>query len=116
MPPRTIALLILSSLLNAALCVAAFFFGLFATSPTMQDVTMRIGYYVVNVIVVAAFLAIFGPWVLALRKRNKSAVLMAALPAILIVLAVLSFLLLDSWLQRTFAGEASLGVALVAPK
>ena len=114
MRPRTIALLLLSSLLNAVLCVGAFLFGAFATDPAMQDVTMRIGYYVMNVIVLAAFVGIFGPWILALRSRNKNAVFLATLPVFLSVVAVLSFLLLDSWLQRTFAGNASLGFALGA--
>ena len=101
---RKIGLLILSSLLNAAICVGSFFVALFATNPEMQDVTMRIGYYVLNMIVVVAFACVFGPWVLALRTHGKSAIAVAALPTLLACTAVLSFLLLDSWLQRTFSG------------
>ena len=66
---RAIGLLILSSLLNAAICAGSFIFQVFATSPEMQDVTMRIG-YVLNVIVVAALVGIFGPWLFARREQN----------------------------------------------
>lgn len=103
MPPKTIALLVLSTLLNAAICACSFLFGAFATSPDMQDVTMRIGYYVLNVIVAAAFFGLFGPWILALKKHNKSAMFFAALPTLLACIAILSFLTLDSWLRRTFS-------------
>ena len=102
-PPRTIGLLVLASLLNAAIGVCSFLFAAFATDPEMQDVTMRIGYYVLNVSVVAAFAGVFGPWILALRDHNKSAIFFAALPALLTCVAILSFLTLDSWLQRTFS-------------
>jgi hypothetical protein len=64
---------------------------------------MRVGYYVLNVIVVAAFAGIFAPWILALRDHGKSALFFAALPTLLACLAILSFLTLDSWLQRTFS-------------
>jgi len=103
-PLRKIGLLILSSLLNAAICVGSLLVALFATNPEMQDVTMRIGYYVLNMIVVVAFACVFGPWVLALRTHDKSAMVVAALPTLLACTAILSFLLLDSWLQRTFSG------------
>lgn len=103
MPPRSVALLISSNLLNAAIFLGSFLFGGFATNPDMQDVTMRIGYYVLNVIVAAAFVGIVAPWILTLRKRHKSAVFFALLPALLVFIAVLSFFTLDSWLQRTFS-------------
>lgn len=104
MSPKTIALLTVSSLLNAAIGAGAFFFGIFATAPDMQDVTMRIGFYVVNGITVAAVVGVIAPWILARQERGTVAFIVAALPALLIVLAVLSFLTLDSWLNRTFGG------------
>lgn len=103
MPAKTIALLIASSLLNAAIGAGAFFFGNFVTAPDMQDVTMRIGFYVVNGIAVAAVAGVIAPWVLTQRNRGTAAFVFAALPALLVVLAILSFLTLDSWLNRTFA-------------
>lgn len=102
MPLRKLGLLILSSLLNAAICAGSFIFQVFATSPEMQDVTMRIGYYVLNVIVVAALVGIFGPWLFARREQNKTAAFVAILPTLLVCIAILAFLTLDSWLQRTF--------------
>jgi hypothetical protein len=102
-PLRRIVLLALSSLLNAVICVGSFLFGAFATNPEMQDVTMRIGYYVLNGIVVAAFFGTFGPWILVLRQQHKSALFLAILPTLLACIAILSFLTLDSWLQRTFS-------------
>ena len=88
---------------NAALCVVSFYVGVFATSPQMQDVTMRFGFYVINAIVVAAFAGIFAPWLFAFKNRHKSAIFFATLPAYLVCIAILLFLTLDSWLQRTFA-------------
>jgi len=102
--PKTIILLTVSSLFNAAAGMAAFFFGNFATAPDMQDVTMRIGFYVVNGIAVAAVVGVIAPWILARQERKTAAFIAAALPALLVVLAVLSFLTLDSWLNRTFGG------------
>jgi hypothetical protein len=102
-PLRRLALLTLSSLLNAAVCVGSFLFGAFATNPAMQDVTMRLGYYVLNAIAVAAFFGIFGPWVLVLRQQHNNAMFLAILPIFLACIAILSFLTLDSWLQRTFS-------------
>ena len=81
----------------------SFWFGVFATNPHMQDVTMRIGFYVVNLISVTALAAIFAPWILALRKYNNTAVIFAILPTLLSCLAILAFLTLDSWLNRTFS-------------
>jgi len=69
----------------------------------MDDVTMRMGFYVVNLISVSALAAIFAPWVLAHRNQNKIAAFFAMLPALLIFLAILAFLTLDSWLSRTFS-------------
>lgn len=103
-PRKIIALLTASSLLNAAIGMAAFFFGNFATAPDMKDVTMRIGFYVVNGIAAAAVAGVIAPWILAQRNRGKSAFIVAALPALLICLTVLLFLTLDSWLNRTFGG------------
>ena len=103
MPPGTIALLILSSLLNAAICAGSFLFASFATNPEMQDVTMRIGYYVLNLISLTALAGIVAPWILAYRKRARSAAFFAMVPVLLVCLAIVSFLTLDSWLRRTFA-------------
>lgn len=102
MPRKTIGLLIASSLFNAAIGIAAFFVGNFATAPDMQDVTMRIGFYVVNGIAVAAVAGVIAPWILSQKNRGKAAFIVAALPALFVILAVLSFLTLDSWLNRTF--------------
>lgn len=104
MPFKTIVLLTVSSLFNAAIGAGAFFFGNFATAPDMQDVTMRIGFYVVNGIALAAAVGVIAPWILARQERGSAAVIVAALPAQLVILAVLSFLTLDSWLNRTFGG------------
>lgn len=70
----------------------------------MQDVTMRMGYYVLNVIVVAAAVGMVGPWLLALRNRTKGAIFLTIFPTFLVCMAIVSFLTLDSWLQRTFSG------------
>ncbi len=83
LPLKIVSLLILSSLLNAAICVGSFLFGAFATNPEMQDVTMRVGFYVLNVIVVAAFVGSFVPWIFALKKRHKGAINFATLPTLL---------------------------------
>jgi hypothetical protein len=77
----------------------------FATSPHMDDVTMRIGFYVVNVISASALVAVFVPWILALRKHNRMSGFFAILPVLLIALTVLAFLTLDSWLNRTFSSR-----------
>lgn len=103
MQPSKIVLLALSSLLNAAICFVSFWFAVFSTSPEMQDVTMRVGYYVVNAIFVVAFVGIVGPWFFAYRAHRKRAVFLAVLPTILVCIAILAFLLLDSWLQRNFS-------------
>ena len=104
MTKKTAILLVLSSLVNAAIGFGAFIFGVFATSPQMSDVTMRIGYYVLNAIVLAAVVAMFAPWILVHRQRPKGAVAVAVLPVLLTIIAVVAFLLLDSWLRRTFGG------------
>ncbi len=100
---RAKGLLLISSLLNAAICYFSFWFMVFATSPHMDDVTMRVGFYVVNVISVSALVAIFVPWILAFREHNKFAAVFATLPVLLICLAILAFLTLDSWLNGTFS-------------
>jgi multidrug transporter EmrE-like cation transporter len=102
MSAKTLGCLVMSSVLNAALGFFIFAFALFATSPTMADVTMRVGFYVVNAIGVSAVAAVFLPWVFIRRKDTSKAVLFALLPAGLICLALLGFLTLDSWLNRTF--------------
>ena len=99
---KTKGLLLASSLLNAAICFFSFWTMVFATSPHMEDVTMRVGFYVVNLISVSALAAIFVPWILAYRHRNKIAAFVATLPVLLICLAIVAFLTLDSWLNRTF--------------
>lgn len=96
-------LLLVSSLLNALICYFSFWFMVFATSPHMDDVSMRIGFYVVNLITFSALAGVFAPWVLAYRNYNKSAAFCAVLPVLLICLAILAFLTLDSWLNRTFS-------------
>lgn len=75
----------------------------FATSPDMDDVTMRVGFYVMNLIIASALAAVFVPWILAQRKYSKSAVVVAILPVLLICLATVAFLTLDSWLSRNFS-------------
>ena len=114
---RTKGLLFLSSLLNAAICYFSFWVMVFATSPHMDDVTMRIGFYVVNVITASALAAVFAPWILAYRQRNKIAAFVAMLPVLLICLATVAFLLLDNWLNRTFSstGAATLVTASASP-
>ncbi|MGI9462654.1 MAG: hypothetical protein ACR2OM_01865 [Aestuariivirgaceae bacterium] len=102
MSGKTAILLVLSSLLNVAIAFAAFIVGGFATSPDMTDVTMRIGFYVMAIITITALTSIFAPWILAYRQRHKSALFVAVLPLLLGILAIVAFLLLDSWLQRTF--------------
>ncbi len=79
----------------------------FATGPHISDVTMRIGFYVVNLITISALAAVFVPWLLAYRERNLGAVFIATLPMLLIFSAVLAFLTLDSWLNRTFSSTDS---------
>lgn len=69
----------------------------------MDDVTMRVGFYVVNLITASALAAVFVPWILAYWKWSKIAVVVAILPVLLICLAILAFLTLDSWLNRTFS-------------
>ena len=64
---------------------------------------MRIGFYVVNLITVSALVSVFAPWLLAYREHNKSAAFFAVLPVLLICLAILAFLTLDNWLNRTFS-------------
>lgn len=99
----TMALLVLSSLVNAVLCAGSFLFGLFATSPTMADVTMRIGFYVLNLVAVAAAAGVFLPWLFANRQQTRAALFFALLPAFLACLSVVAFLTLDSWLNRNFS-------------
>lgn len=96
------AMLVAASLANAGLCLLAFWFGVFATSPTMQDATMRIGFYVVNSIAVAALLATVLPWIFARRGRNGWAFAATLFPIAMAFVAVVLFLTLDSWLRRTF--------------
>jgi len=105
---KTKGLLIISSLVNAAIGYFSFWVMVFATSPHMDDVTMRVGFYVVNLITVSALAAVIAPWILANRSQNKTAALFAVLPVVLICLAILAFLTLDNWLNRTFSN-------LVAP-
>ncbi len=93
----------MSSVLNASLSFFVFAFALFATSPDMADVTMRIGFYVLNAIGIAGVVAVFMPWLFARKKDNRRAILFALLPVGLICLTLLGFLTLDSWLNRTFS-------------
>lgn len=102
--PRTIILLLLSSLANGAIAAGAFLFAVFATDPAMSDVTMRLGYYVLRAVAIAAAVSVAVPWVLAWRGRVTAAAVVAVLPAMLAALAVIAFLTLDSWLRRTFSG------------
>ena len=104
MGARILGLLVMSSVLNAALSFFVFVFALFATSPSMADVTMRIGFYVLNAIGIAGVAAVFLPWFFARKQDNKRAIFFAILPVGLICLALLGFLTLDSWLNRTFSG------------
>jgi hypothetical protein len=93
----------MSSVLNAALSFFVLVFALYATSPTMDDVSMRIGFYVLNGVVVSAVVAVFAPWYFARKQNNRRAIFFAALPLALLCLAGLGFLTLDSWLNRTFS-------------
>ena len=104
---RTKGLLLISSLMNAAICFFTFWFMVFATSPHMDDITMRIGFYVVNLISVSTLAAIFAPWILAHWSHNRTAGFFAVLPVLLICLAILAFLTLDSWLNRTFSSTGA---------
>ena len=110
---KTKIVLAVSSLVNAAISFFSFWFMVFATSPTMDDVTMRVGFYVLNLICVTAGLAVMAPWVLAYRNRGRLAAFTAAAPVLLIILAVVAFATLDSWLNRTFAGMG--GAATITP-
>lgn len=103
MGPRTTGLLVMSSALNATLSFFVFAFALFATNPTMQDVTMRIGFYVLNAIGLTGIVSVFAPWIFVRKGDNKKALLFAFLPFILISLVLFGFLTLDSWLNRTFS-------------
>ncbi len=103
MGSRTMGLLVMSSVLNAALSFFVFAFALFATSPTMADVTMRIGFYVLNTAALAGVAAVFLPWIFARKKDNRHAVFFALLPVFILMLAMIGFLTLDSWLNRTFS-------------
>ena len=93
----------MSSVANAALSFFVFVFAGFSTSPDMDDVTMRIGFYVLNAISMIAVLSVFVPWFFARKNQNKRAAFFAFLPLLLICLAVVAFLTLDSWLGRTFS-------------
>lgn len=103
MQRKTIALLILSSLFNAALCFFSFVVGVFATSPDTSDVTMRVGFYAINLIALLALVGVFAPWIVTQKKHKKSAIAFAALPLLVSCITVLLFLVLDSWLNRTFS-------------
>ncbi len=103
MGPRTMGLLVMSSVLNAALSFFVLAFALLATSPAMDDVTMRIGFYVLNAVALSAAAAIFLPWIYVHKQNNRRALFFAFLPLLLMALAMLAFLTLDSWLNRTFA-------------
>lgn len=93
----------MSSVLNAALSFFVFAFALYSTSPDMQDVTMRIGFYVLNAIALAAVAAVFAPWFFVRKQNNRRAIFFALLPVLLICLAIAGFVTLDSWLNRTFS-------------
>ena len=95
-------LLIFSSLFNTGLLFLVFNFMAFATSPRTDDVSMRIAFYVSWPIMAVAIVGIIAPWILAAKKRRKSALLLSLLPVILVCSTIILFLLLDSWLSRTF--------------
>ena len=69
----------------------------------MDDVSMRVGFYVMNLISVSALAAVFAPWILVHRNQNRIAAFFAMLPVLPICLAILAFFTLDSWLSRTFS-------------
>jgi sterol desaturase/sphingolipid hydroxylase (fatty acid hydroxylase superfamily) len=69
----------------------------------MDDVTMRLGFYVMNLISISALAAVFAPWIFAYRNQNRFAAFFAILPVLLICLAILAFFTLDNWLNRTFS-------------
>ncbi len=99
---RTIVLLALSSVVNGGIGLLLFLVWGFGTNPTMSDVPFRIAWYVLPVIILAAAVATVFPWILAGRSHGRSAVVVATLPITLSIVVVLAFLLLDSWLNRTF--------------
>ena len=80
MGSRTMGLLVMSSVLNAALSFFVLAFALFATSPAMDDVTMRIGFYVLNAVALAAAAAVFVPWIYVHKQSNRRALFFALLP------------------------------------
>ena len=82
MGPRTMGLLVMSSVLNAALSFFVLAFALLATSPAMDDVTMRIGFYVLNAVALAAAAAIFLPWIYVHKQNNRCALFFAFLAAV----------------------------------
>jgi len=102
MTTKTIALLAVSSVVNGGIGLLLLLVWGFGTNPTMSDVTMRIAWYVLPVIIVAAAAATVFPWILAGRAYGRAAVVVALLPITLSIVVVLLFLGLDSWLNRTF--------------
>lgn len=99
---KTNVLLVLSSLGNGAIGFIAFWFMVFATSANTSDATMRVGFYVVNGIVLASIIGVIAPWLLAAKGRRRAAAFFVLLPILGVILASVAFLLLDSWIQRTF--------------
>lgn len=90
------------SALNAVLAVIAFLFAGFATAPDLTDATMRLGFYALNGLCVLAAVCAVAPGLLLRRGRPRAAVVAAVLPTVTTILLVAAFLLLDSWIRRTF--------------
>ena len=102
-PTKMKALLILSNLINAGLGFFAFVIMGFATSPNDEDVTMRVGFYVLNAVIIAAVASVIMPWICTAREHPRRALLFSLLPVLLLSVTAIAFLLLDNWLNRTFS-------------
>ncbi len=72
---KTVVLLILSSIFNAALSGFSFIAAFLTSSPTSNDIAYVIIFYVSNLIAIVAFFSIFTPWILAYKRRTKSAII-----------------------------------------
>ena len=102
MRTETLGLLVMSSALNAALGFFVLVFAEYSTGPDMADFTLRIGFYVLNAVAVAAAAAVFLPWFFTRKNHTRRAVFFASLPFVTLLIALVVFLTLGSWLNGTF--------------
>ena len=103
MQAKTLAFLVMSSVLNAAFGFFMFAFAQFAASSALEGVPPRAGFYVLGAIAVSAAAAVFLPWILVKRHRAEAAKLFALLPLALLVLAALAFVIAGGWPGRIFS-------------